>query len=387
MTSITAQPAPPAQQQSRRLILTGAIAVALISTAGAYYAMVGFAVDILAMSVGTSYAFAGVFELSLVTVALMAREAMQNDRPAPTLLACTWLLSAASGFFAAWHELAAGHGIGAAVFRIAVPLLAALMWHFALIGDKHLATGRTFSQLLAGRRMHTAFEAVEDYQAAHDRHTDPERGGTKKTLRQLDRANARMVKASRAARRTVAPADMHTEIAAYVAGFEAFAGGVFTVQQLQHDARPASSSTTDTAAPAAPVELAPIANPVPNVLALQAATEKPADEPAEPQTPVSPAAPVEAVHEAPTAPVEAVRTERPHLASVPNTKPAEEKAATAGQAPEPEPPTKRSTDTSSTAELALQAATLRADGHKVKEIARRLDVSERTVYRLIKQAS
>lgn len=375
MTSTTAQPAAPAQQQSRRLILASAIAVASISTVAAYLAMVGFGTDVIRMTPWVAYSCAGVFELSLVTVALMAREATQHNRPAHTLLTLTWILSATSGTFAAFHELHQGHGIFAAGFRMCVPILAALMWHLALIGDKHLATGRTWSQLRAGARMHAAFEAVEDHQRAHDRHADPETGGTTKTRRQLDKAEARMRRAARIARRTVDPADMAREITAYAGAFQSFAAGVTTVQQLQHHARPAGThpdQATDQAA--APAQLAPTTNPAAAVLALQAPAAAPAD--------VSPAEPASGATEAVTAPVEPVQApERPHLVTVP-TEPAEgERRQTA---PEPAAPTRSSTDTSSTAELALQAAALRADGHKVAEIARRLNVSSRSVYRWTK---
>lgn len=151
----------PRPRRRRRPGLAFAAAVAVLATAAAYVAMVGFATDTVGMSAGTAYAFAGVLELSLVTVALMAREAAQDDRPNGTLLTLTWVLSGASGSFSGWHELAQGHGPVAAVFRVTVPLLAALMWHLALVGDRHIASGRTFAEVRAVRRGRGILRAAE----------------------------------------------------------------------------------------------------------------------------------------------------------------------------------------------------------------------------------
>ncbi|MGH3353348.1 MAG: hypothetical protein ACRDPS_21985 [Nocardioides sp.] len=381
MTSTTAQPAAPAQQ-SRRLILVGAAGVATIATTSAYIAMVGFGRDVVGMSTGVAYATAGILEACLVMVAIMAREAAQQQRPNGLLLWLTWGFSGASAVFAAWHEIALGHSAAAAAFRFIVPFLAALMWHLVLVGDRHLATGRTWSQLRASARMHTALEAVEDYQDAWDLHHDSERGGTAATRRQLDRARQQMKRAGRVVRRTVDPAAMDNEISTFVAAFEAFGAGVITVQQLQHRARRIETGDTATIHVE---QLAPMPEPGRVAGALQAAVNAPAEQPAS----VSPAEGPEDVTEAVTEPSEPVEPPaRPHLVGVP-TMPAEEKVSEQ-HAPEPEPPAKHSDDTSSTVELALEAARLRADGHKVKEIARRLSatagrpVSERTVYRWTK---
>ncbi|NYI81219.1 hypothetical protein [Nocardioides panzhihuensis] len=209
MTSTTAQPAAPAQQRSRGLILFGAVSVALISTAAAYQAMVGFGLDVLAMGTITAFAFAGVFELSLVTVALMAREASQHGRPAGTLLTLTWIMSLASGFFAGWHEIHLGHPVAAAAFRFIVPLLAALMWHLALIGDRHLASGRTFAQLRADARLAVMFRATRIAERAYHRH---QLANTTRTSRQLERAQARQDRAEDRVLDTVPPADVRAAV-------------------------------------------------------------------------------------------------------------------------------------------------------------------------------
>ncbi|MGH4000971.1 MAG: hypothetical protein ACRDTJ_26320, partial [Pseudonocardiaceae bacterium] len=203
MTSTTAQLTAgqaPAQRQSRRLILATVTTVAGVSTAAAYVAMVAFGRDLLGMSAFTAYAFAGVFELALVAVALMAREAAMDNRPNGTLLALTWALSAGSGMFAASHEILEGHGPAAAGFRFVVPLIAALMWHLALVGDRHLAAGRTWSQLRTSARMHALFLASKEVRRLTLEH---DQAGTATSRRRLARAEARERRAESVALRTV----------------------------------------------------------------------------------------------------------------------------------------------------------------------------------------
>ncbi|MGH3350526.1 MAG: transposase [Nocardioides sp.] len=213
----------------RGLILFGAVSVALISTAAAYVAMVGFGRDVLAMGAINAYAFAGVFELSLVTVALMAREAAQQDRPAQTLLSLTWLLSAASGFFAGWHEIHLGHAVTAAAFRFIVPLLAALMWHLALVGDRHLAMERSWSDLRMGARMHALLGTRVEWRRARDTAL---RKRTRSSRRKLERAQKRYWRAETVALRSVAPGAMRDQITQWVDAFAAVAEGTRQADQL-----------------------------------------------------------------------------------------------------------------------------------------------------------
>lgn len=213
----------------RGLILFGAVSVALISTAAAYVAMVGFGRDVLAMGAINAYAFAGVFELSLVTVALMAREAAQQDRPAQTLLTLTWLLSAASRFFAGWHEIHLGHAATAAAFRFIVPLLAALMWHLALVGDRHLAMERSWSELRMGARMHALLATRVEWRRARDTAV---RKRTASSRRKLERAQKRYWHAEAVALRSVAPGAMRDQITQWVDAFAAVAEGTRQADRL-----------------------------------------------------------------------------------------------------------------------------------------------------------
>ena len=202
--------------RGRSLILFGAVSVALVSTAAAYVAMVGFGRDVLEMGAINAYAFAGVFELSLVTVALMAREAAQQNRPAQTLLTLTWALSTASGIFAGWHEVYMGHSLSAVGFRFMVPLLAALMWHLALVGDRHLAMERSWSELRAGARIHTMLDAG----AARSRAVAAD-DGSRRARRRVARATARRDRAESVALRSSDPTKMRELTAQWADAFDA----------------------------------------------------------------------------------------------------------------------------------------------------------------------
>lgn len=198
---------PPAGTR-RQLGKMAAVVVAIIATGSAYLAMVDFAIDVIGMLPGVAYTTAGVFELSLITVALLAMEAAQQNRPNGTLLTLTWLLSSASGVFAAWHELYLGHPLGGALWRLIVPLLAATMWHLALIGDRHLASGRTWSSMRENARMHALFlttDALRRAISADD--------GSWAARRRVARAQKRRLRARAVALRTVPPTDMRRQTA------------------------------------------------------------------------------------------------------------------------------------------------------------------------------
>jgi len=216
---------------SRRLVLGGAVSVALISTVSAYLAMVGFGRDVLGMDPGIAYTTAGVFELSLVTVALLAREAARDNRPGGTLLTLTWALSSASGVFAAIHEVYMGHPAGAVAFRFIVPLLAALMWHLALIGDRHLASGTSWSGMRQSMRMHALFLTTEDAVRAHAADD-----GTPAARRAIVRAEARRRAARAVALKSVPPAEMRTRTVEWLDSLSAVADAVTDVARLHVEA-------------------------------------------------------------------------------------------------------------------------------------------------------
>lgn len=232
-----------APHRSRGLVLALPSATALISTASAYFAMVKFGTDVLAMDALSSYALSGVFELTLMGVALLAREAAIENRPNERLLTITWALSAASGAFAASHEIHEGHGVFAAAFRFLVPLLAALMWHLVLVGDQHLASGRSLSRIRAGRQMHTLFIAAEAWIKAS---TEADAAVGTRTGTKLRKRAEKAEKAFRGARaaalRNVPPDQIDREVSEWVAAFIRVNRGIEQIGALSDLVRPSSAA-------------------------------------------------------------------------------------------------------------------------------------------------
>lgn len=243
-----------------------AVVVAGIATVNAYQAMVAFAVDMLGMDRPTAYATAGVFELSLFTVAVLAREAAKDNRPNGVLLTLTWVISGASGIFAAIHEYDMGHTVGAILFRVSVPMLAALMWHLALIGERHLASGTTWLDARRNRRMQALYERAED---AFRIGPDGIRGR---------RAQAAYRRALHRARRVTPPSLMIGQTAQWDAASAAETATIITARvnhtrqmsafanrqvEAPRPAAPAPSSTPAPPAPVAVVRPTPAATPAP----------------------------------------------------------------------------------------------------------------------------
>lgn len=239
-----------------------AVIVAGIATGNAYLAMVDFAVDMVGMERNTAYVIAGVFELSLFTVAVLAREAAKDNRPNGVLLTLTWVLSGASGVFAAIHEADLGHGIGAILFRLSVPTLAALMWHLALIGERHLATGTTWADARRQRAMQALYEAAEE--AFRLAGTWREAGAQRRYRRALHRARRVSPPAVMIHQTSQWDAASAAETATILTARDNHARqmGAFTARQVEAPA-PATSSTPATdIEPTAPAPVA-VVRPTP----------------------------------------------------------------------------------------------------------------------------
>lgn len=382
-------------KSGRGLILVGAVSVALISTAAAYVAMVGFGRDVLAMGAINAYAFAGVFELSLVTVALMAREAAQQDRPAQTLLSLTWLLSAASGFFAGWHEIHLGHAATAAAFRFIVPLLAALMWHLALVGDRHLAMERSWSELRTGARMHALLATRVEWRRSRDTAL---RKRTRASRRKLERAQKRYWRAEALALRSVAPGAMRDQITQWVDAFAAVAEGTRQADRLPitlPDVAETLGAPVSSVAPgssAVPVaeqvtyaSVAELAADVPDVLPdeLDPTPEARPREPvsalaaSEPRTQVS--SPVTTTTSAPAEPDEPLLDRIPYPENIPDPEPAMDY-------PDIVPDEIEELLHNLPSESPEAARVLVRAGARVPDVAQKLGVSSSTIYRWTSEA-
>lgn len=142
--------------------------VATVATLSSYLAMVAFARDVLDMSVFLAYTTAGVFEMMLFTVAILARERAQAGKPYGTFMLLTVVFATAAGAFAGWEEIYAGHPWQAAAFRLLVAWSAAAAWHFEFLGLKELSTGISWRAARINRRMQAVQEATEALFRARD---------------------------------------------------------------------------------------------------------------------------------------------------------------------------------------------------------------------------
>ncbi|WP_251150817.1 helix-turn-helix domain-containing protein [Cellulosimicrobium sp. Marseille-Q4280] len=157
-----------ARYRGRHLPMVAVVVAATIATALAYSGMVLFGLEVAHMSPLEAYGLAGFLEVSLVAVALMARNAALEGRPYGILLTLTWVLSGTSGVFAALHEIAVPTDSTPymVVFRFVPPLVAALMWHLALVGERHMVTGHTLDERRRETRVHGYVTALEQWRDA-----------------------------------------------------------------------------------------------------------------------------------------------------------------------------------------------------------------------------
>ncbi len=190
----TAGDAPPKPRyRGRHLPMVAVVVAAFIATALAYSGMVLFGLEVAHMSPLEAYALAGFLEVSLVAVALMARNAALEGRPYGVLLTLTWILSGTSGVFAALHEIAVPTESTPymVVFRFVPPLVAALMWHLALVGERHLVTGHTLDERRREHRVHQYVTALESWRDARLDSTGNARGMRKVRRAHLKQRAAR----------------------------------------------------------------------------------------------------------------------------------------------------------------------------------------------------
>lgn len=172
--------------------------VATVATLSSYIAMVNFATHVLEMNPIYAYATAGVFEMMLFTVAILARERAKDDKPYGMFMLLTVVFATAAGCFAGWEEIYVGHPWGAAVFRLMVAWSAAAAWHFEFLGLKELSTGISWRAARINRRMQKVQEATEALFRARDL-------GKTNVIKKREKAYIRAV--SRA-RRMVTPEEM-----------------------------------------------------------------------------------------------------------------------------------------------------------------------------------
>ncbi|MHA7619910.1 helix-turn-helix domain-containing protein [Cellulosimicrobium cellulans] len=204
--------------RGRHLPMVAVVIAATIATALAYSGMVLFGLEVAHMSPLEAYGLAGFLEISLVAVALMARNAALEGRPYGVLLALTWVLSGTSGLFAALHEIAVPTASTPymVVFRFVPPLVAALMWHLALVGERHMVTGHTLEERRRELRVHGYVSALEQWRDAR-----ADSVGSPADLRKVRAAHERQRAARDAALKLLTVEDFERRMQVWVDRLEA----------------------------------------------------------------------------------------------------------------------------------------------------------------------
>ncbi|MFE5292735.1 helix-turn-helix domain-containing protein [Isoptericola sp. NPDC056618] len=204
--------------RGRHLPMVAVVVAATIATALAYSGMVLFGLEVAGMSPAEAYALAGFLEVSLVAVALMARNAALEGRPYGVLLTLTWILSGTSGMFAALHEIAVPDASTPymVAFRFVPPLVAALMWHLALVGERHLVTGHTLDERRREHRVHQYVTALELWRDAR-----LDSSGNHAGMRKVRTAHSRQRAARDAALKLLTVEDFERRMQVWVERLEA----------------------------------------------------------------------------------------------------------------------------------------------------------------------
>ncbi|MGF0115944.1 helix-turn-helix domain-containing protein [Promicromonospora sp. Marseille-Q5078] len=209
---------PTVRYRGRHLPMVAVVVAAFIATALAYSGMVLFGLEVAHMSPAEAYALAGFLEVSLVAVALMARNAALEGRPYGVLLTLTWILSGTSGMFAALHEIAVPDASTPymVAFRFVPPLVAALMWHLALVGERHLVTGHTLDERRREHRVHQYVTALELWRDAR-----LDSAGTRQGARKVRAAHQRQRAARDGALKLLTVEDFERRMQVWVERLEA----------------------------------------------------------------------------------------------------------------------------------------------------------------------
>ncbi|WP_277208795.1 helix-turn-helix domain-containing protein [Isoptericola croceus] len=204
--------------RGRHLPMVAVVIAAFIATALAYSGMVLFGLEVAHMTPMEAYALAGFLEVSLVAVALMARNAALEGRPYGVLLTLTWVLSGTSGVFAALHEIAVPTASTPymVVFRFVPPLVAALMWHLALVGERHLVTGHTLDERRREHRVHQYVTALEMWRDAR-----LDSSGSRRNTRKIRAAHERQRAARDRALKLLTVEDFERRMQVWVERLEA----------------------------------------------------------------------------------------------------------------------------------------------------------------------
>lgn len=146
---------------AHRLHTWAYIGAAAGATVWAYLRMVQTGID-GGLTEQVAYGAAGFLELALVGSALGARRAVLRSEPTAVYTALTWLFSLLSGAFSGMHDLGReGVPWYMPFLGLVAPVVAAILWHVLLTGDRHMTAGISLDELRARRRQTVARRRAE----------------------------------------------------------------------------------------------------------------------------------------------------------------------------------------------------------------------------------
>lgn len=170
---------------ARTWALAVTIGGAAMATALSYVFITQFFTDVAGMPLWQAYAFGGFLEVCLVGAGLQARARILDGAEAGVLITLTWVFSGISAALSASHEivhigpngvpvldLSSGSPL-TMIVRAVAPLVAAIMWHLLLIGEKHLVSGLPRGYRRHARLMHTYLFAREELRDLTNTGADP----------------------------------------------------------------------------------------------------------------------------------------------------------------------------------------------------------------------
>lgn len=162
------------------------IAGAAMATALSYIFITQFFIDVAGMELFLAYSFGGFLEVCLIGAGLQARHRILAGAEAGVLITLTWGFSGLSAALSASHEIVHRGPDGVPVLdlssgspltmivRAVAPLVAAVMWHLLLVGEKHLVSGLPRGYRKHARLMHTYLFAREELRDLTDAGAEPE---------------------------------------------------------------------------------------------------------------------------------------------------------------------------------------------------------------------
>lgn len=182
----TANPIASGSDAAKNWALGVTIAGAAMATSLSYIFITEFFVDVAGMQLWLAFAFGGFLEVCLVGAGLQARHRILAAADAGVLITLTWVFSGISAALSASHEIVHRNADGVPVLdlssgspltmivRAVAPLVAAVMWHLLLIGEKHMVSGKPRGYRKHTQLMHEYLFAREELRDLTEAEAEPE---------------------------------------------------------------------------------------------------------------------------------------------------------------------------------------------------------------------